>query len=160
MAQPDSYLHKTTEALALSDSEFTGKLWSLYLATLKSAQYKKQNFRLGIFRSDYLIDKKKGTEQIKQVEFNTVSVSFAGLSEKVDRLHSYLNRANKYDPKGPIYNDQNMVISDSGYLLSKALPKLWNRISHNKVLLQLLILLSHSLCKETREMCLIKRSWN
>ena len=70
-----------------------------------------------------MIDKKKGTEQIKQVEFNTVSVSFAGLSEKVDRLNSYLNRANKYDPKGPIYNDQNMVISDSGYLLSKALAK-------------------------------------
>ena len=123
MAHPDSFLHKTTEALALSDSEFTGKLWSLYLATLKNSQYKKQTFRLGIFRSDYLIDKRKGAEQIKQVEFNTVSVSFAGLSEKVDRLHCYLNKANKYDPRGPYYNEQNMVISDSGYLLSKALAK-------------------------------------
>ncbi|CAI4051002.1 hypothetical protein SKDZ_15G1090 [Saccharomyces kudriavzevii ZP591] len=122
MARSDSFLFKTTQALALSDPEFTGKLWSLYLDTLSVGEKKKkQNLKLGIFRSDYLIDKKNGNDQIKQVEFNTVSVSFAGLAGKVDRLHTYLNKANKYDFKGSYYNEQDMVISDSGFLLSKAL---------------------------------------
>ncbi|EJS41788.1 gsh2p [Saccharomyces arboricola H-6] len=121
MAHSDSFMHKETEAMALSDSEFTGKLWSLYLDTLKLTGSEKQPLKLGIFRSDYLIDKKSGNDQIKQVEFNTVSVSFAGLSGKVDRLHTYLNKANKYDYQGPYYSEQDMVVSDSGFLLSKAL---------------------------------------
>lgn len=123
IAHSDSLLHKETEAMALSDPEFTGRLWSLYLETLKIAANRKQALRLGIFRSDYLIDKKNDNDQIKQVEFNTVSVSFAGLSGKIDRLHTFLNKANKYDIKGPYYNESDMIVSESGFLLSKALAK-------------------------------------
>lgn len=70
-----------------------------------------------------MIDKKNDNDQIKQVEFNTVSVSFAGLSGKIDRLHTFLNKANKYDIKGPYYNESDMIVSESGFLLSKALAK-------------------------------------
>lgn len=44
---------------------------------------------LGIFRSDYLLHQATPDREpeIKQVEFNTVSISFASLGTKVSDLH-------------------------------------------------------------------------
>jgi len=42
--------------------------------------------RLGIHRSDYMLQ----NGQIKQVELNTIASSFAGLSSRVAKLHSFL----------------------------------------------------------------------
>lgn len=61
---------------------------------------------MGVFRSDYIVHKDesgfkgKGTAAIKQVEFNTVSVSFGSLSSKVSQLHSYLANSGTYGPSG------------------------------------------------------------
>lgn len=47
-----------------------------------------QEVSLGLLRGDYLLDyPDKAT--IKQVEFNTVSVSFAGGGTQLTRLHRY-----------------------------------------------------------------------
>ena len=56
----------------------------------------------GINRSDYLLDYKKGYKEnwmdeaeLKQVEINTISAAFAGLSGKVSQLHDYLEGSNR-----------------------------------------------------------------
>lgn len=51
-----------------------------------------QPFQLGIFRNDYLLHMPPGQlPKLKQVEFNTISVSFAALSERVAALHRYVS---------------------------------------------------------------------
>lgn len=103
------WLVEELEQLAAVDPEFTGKLFKLFKEfTLKS----KQTTKFGIFRSDYLVDRK--SQSIKQVEFNTVSVSFPGLSSKVGELHSFLNAMGKYDNKGdPFYQAGELHVSES-----------------------------------------------
>lgn len=65
--------------------EFTAKIWELYQIVQKEGIA--QPLSLGIFRSDYLLDYKNGDISIKQVELNTISASFGGLSSKVSELH-------------------------------------------------------------------------
>ncbi|KAG8240409.1 hypothetical protein J437_LFUL003123 [Ladona fulva] len=45
-------------------------------------------FSLGLLRSDYLIN--CGTDNIKQVEINTIASSFAGISVKITNMNSYV----------------------------------------------------------------------
>jgi len=117
------FLHEIIQDLAKFDSEFTGKLWSTYLKAKKNGIV--QPLSLGIFRSDYMINEIEGAKpQIKQIEFNTVSVSFGGLSAKVGELHKYLNNHGDYDINGtsePYYKDQDLPISESIEKLSEGL---------------------------------------
>lgn len=116
------WLIKETEQLAKVDPDFTGKLLKLYQEkTAKS----KQTTNFGIFRSDYLIDEK--TKSVKQVEFNTVSVSFGGLSSKVGELHSYLNVMGKYDTKGkPFYQAGELHTSESHVFIVRGILNAMN----------------------------------
>lgn len=78
--------------LSKHDADFTGKLFEVY-QKLKNIQ----PLSLGLFRSDYMVH--QDTNEIKQIEFNTVSVSFGGLSTKIGQLHQYLNGSGQYDNK-------------------------------------------------------------
>lgn len=50
-----------------------------------------QNLSLGLFRSDYMADVTPNRDPaLKQVEFNTISASFGGLSDLVGSLHTEL----------------------------------------------------------------------
>lgn len=110
------WLTNETIKLANFDSEFTGKLWKLYLEAVKNGIT--QKLKLGVFRSDYLVDKR--STDIKQVEFNTVSVSFGGLSTKVGQLHNYLNETGSYS-LGTKFYQQEIPTSESDSLLAKGL---------------------------------------
>ncbi|CCH58263.1 hypothetical protein TBLA_0A04700 [Henningerozyma blattae CBS 6284] len=113
----DNWLTQRMEEFADADPEFTGKLWALYLEVKKIGI--SQKLKLGVFRSDYLVDQK--SKQIKQVEFNTVSVSFGGLSSKVGELHQFLNDTGKYSPRGlPFYLNE-IPVSASSQLLADGL---------------------------------------
>ncbi|KAL5596612.1 hypothetical protein BROUX41_001938 [Berkeleyomyces rouxiae] len=72
--------------------EFTVNLWKIH-ERVKAEGYV-QPLSLGLFRSDYMVHENvtngKTTLQAKQVEFNTISVSFGGLSSKTSQLHRYL----------------------------------------------------------------------
>ncbi|QLL34060.1 hypothetical protein HG536_0F03850 [Torulaspora globosa] len=112
------WLTQESIKLAKYDNEFTGKLWELYLKAKK--QGIAQKLRLGIFRSDYLIDKR--TNEAKQVEFNTISVSFGASSTKVGELHDFLNKAGKYSANsGDRFYQSEIPVSDSTPLLAKGL---------------------------------------
>jgi glutathione synthase len=80
----EKWLLEIMKELATFDPDFTGKLLDIHLRL--SNKPVTQYLTAGLFRSDYIVHK---GSQIKQVEFNTVSVSFGGLSSKVSKLHRY-----------------------------------------------------------------------
>ncbi|QPG73142.1 hypothetical protein FOA43_000448 [Brettanomyces nanus] len=112
------WLINVIEALAPVDSSFTGMLYQSYLKAQKKGIV--QPISLGIARSDYMYD--TTTQQIKQVEFNTVSVSFAGLSRCVGQLHKFCNDNGLYTSNGDAYyDDSDLPVSDSSLGLARGL---------------------------------------
>lgn len=93
----NQWLDLIIDKLAPSDPGFTGKLWETHKKTLVDGQ-PIQPLTMGLFRSDYMIDQKDNGSELspKQVEFNTVSVSFGGLTSKVADLHRYLVATGSY----------------------------------------------------------------
>lgn len=117
------FLSEIIDDLAKFDSGFTGKLWEIFLKAKKIGI--SQPLSLGIFRSDYMVNEIEGLKpQIKQIEFNTVSVSFGGLSTKVGELHRYLNNHGDYDigeGTDKYYDEKDLPISKSITKLSEGL---------------------------------------
>lgn len=70
--------------------DFISNLWKVHLAVQKEGYV--QTLSLGLFRSDYMIHapSTSASPSLKQVEFNTISSSFGGLSSLVASLHSEL----------------------------------------------------------------------
>lgn len=102
------------DSLSGFDKDFTGKLYSTYLEAVKQGGGKvAQPLSLGVFRSDYMFNETDNS--IKQIEFNTVSVSFGGLSTKVGQAHNYLNKSGAYDNEysNKYYLDSELPVSDS-----------------------------------------------
>ncbi|MED6172168.1 Glutathione synthetase [Stylosanthes scabra] len=63
--------------------EFTSRLLDIHSKMLEIN--KKEDIRLGLHRSDYMLDEQ--TKSLLQIELNTISSSFAGLSSLVSELH-------------------------------------------------------------------------
>lgn len=103
------WLLNIAEELSKFDPGFTGKLYECY----KKAKNEgiAQNVSLALTRSDYMFD--TITKEIKQVEYNTVSVSFAGLSNKVGLAHKYLNDSGLYKYGKRYYDEAELPISES-----------------------------------------------
>ncbi|MBW0462859.1 hypothetical protein O181_002574 [Austropuccinia psidii MF-1] len=70
---------------------FIGKFYEIW-EKVENDGKSNSHLSLGIFRSDYLLHQENLNVplEIKQVEFNTVSVSFGGLGTKISELHRYL----------------------------------------------------------------------
>ena len=66
--------------------DFLLNLWRIH-EEVKKEGYTHEH-ALGLFRSDYMLD--AATDTVKQVEFNTISSSFGGLSSRVSQLHTDL----------------------------------------------------------------------
>ncbi|KAG0682506.1 hypothetical protein C6P40_001682 [Pichia californica] len=110
-----NWLTETIQDLANHDKDFTGKLWECYKQA--SANGIVQDVSLALIRSDYMYD--EILDQIKQVEFNTVSVSFGGLSAKVGKVHNYLNQIGLYGKD--YYSTDELPISESDKKLAAGL---------------------------------------
>ena len=69
----------------IEKDEFTKKLYQVYQAVCVRKEHGRvpQKARLGLLRSDYMVDTSGDAPSLLQVELNTVSVSFAGLSGQV-----------------------------------------------------------------------------
>ncbi|KAL1995193.1 hypothetical protein VTN49DRAFT_1380 [Thermomyces lanuginosus] len=89
IARDEEWLGKIMEELIDVD-DFIANLWKIHLRVKEEGYV--QKLSLGLFRSDYLIHAPSNTSNpsLKQVEFNTISSSFGGLSSRVARLHSEL----------------------------------------------------------------------
>lgn len=66
--------------------EFTSRLLDIHSKMLQLN--KKEEIRLGLHRSDYMLDEQ--TKSLLQIELNTISSSFAGFSTLVTQLHRYI----------------------------------------------------------------------
>ncbi|KAA8647618.1 glutathione synthase [Aspergillus tanneri] len=85
----EEWLGKIMEDLIDVD-DFISNLWKTHLAVKKEGYV--QTLSLGLFRSDYMAHAPSNSTapSLKQVEFNTISSSFGGLSSLVTSLHSEL----------------------------------------------------------------------
>lgn len=114
VAAQKPWLVDVVDSLAHFDEDFTGMLYRTYLRAVEHGNGKvAQPLTLGVFRLDYMYN--QTDHSIKQIEFNTVSVSFGGLSTKVGQLHNYLNFSGAYDNTytNKYYSEHDLPISDS-----------------------------------------------
>ncbi|XP_031628682.1 glutathione synthetase-like isoform X2 [Contarinia nasturtii] len=94
----DTEFLRETLSNTIKVDEFTRKLFEIYEKILADKDSTQETRSLGLFRSDYMTHSLE-TNEIKQVEFNTIASSFAGISSNFQSLHSFvlteLNHADK-----------------------------------------------------------------
>lgn len=114
VAKHRDWLINIIRELSAFDRDFTGRLFDSYNEAIKQSPNNTlvQPVSLALVRSDYMVDTKGLAPQIKQVEFNTVSVSFGALSSKVGQLHNHLNSSGYYGGK-KYYTEKELPISNS-----------------------------------------------
>ncbi|KAB8237647.1 glutathione synthase [Aspergillus alliaceus] len=85
----EEWIGKIMEDLIDVD-DFISHLWKVHLSVKKEGYA--QTLSLGLYRSDYMVNAPphSTTPSLKQVEFNTISSSFGGLSSLVTSLHTEL----------------------------------------------------------------------
>ncbi|KAG0287561.1 hypothetical protein BGZ96_008524 [Linnemannia gamsii] len=97
ISQDDAFLKEIMESLSSVD-DFVKRLYDLYVEVKKEGIA--QPASLGVHRSDYIINLSQGQAfsdaEIKQVELNTISVSFGSLSSLTADLHRYLQATTGY----------------------------------------------------------------
>eukprot|EP01134_Creolimax_fragrantissima_P002824 CFRG2824T1 len=82
------FLHNTLRKAAEGD-HFTMKLLDIHATALEHGIT--QNIRMGLYRSDYMLDGPDATTaKIKQVEINTIAASFGSLGSKIPNVHRYI----------------------------------------------------------------------
>lgn len=119
VSRNNEWLENVVSELAGFDPDFTGKLFDIHLK-VKKASGPQQPLSAGLFRSDYIVSDK---DQIKQVEFNTVSVSFGALSSRVSELHDYLISNGVYGIEYPL---QSVPVSPALKELANSLAQVHN----------------------------------
>jgi len=89
IASDEAWLEEIMRELIEVD-DFLANLWKIHLAVKEEGYV--QDISLGMFRSDYMLNSPEdsSTPSLKQVEFNTISSSFGGLSLLVARMHTEL----------------------------------------------------------------------
>ncbi|KAF9382550.1 hypothetical protein CPC16_009300 [Podila verticillata] len=97
ISEDDAFLKEIMESLSHVD-DFVKRLYDMYITVKKEGIA--QPASLGIHRSDYIIHLNPGQDfseaAIKQVELNTISVSFGSLSSLTADLHRYLQATTGY----------------------------------------------------------------
>ncbi|XP_061348459.1 glutathione synthetase, chloroplastic-like [Gastrolobium bilobum] len=103
--------------------EFTSRLLDIHSKMLEIN--KKEEIRLGLHRSDYMLDEK--TKSLLQIELNTISSSFAGLGSLVTELHrNILSHYGKLLGLDSNRVPANPAVSQN----SEALAKAWNEYNN------------------------------
>ncbi|KAG6902416.1 hypothetical protein C0995_000342 [Termitomyces sp. Mi166 len=92
--------------------DFIGQLWTGWRGLRDKGLA--QSLHLGLFRSDYLVHSPPDEPtSLKQVEFNTISVSFGSLSHRTARLHRYLYASTQYYNTSPDLRAENFPENDT-----------------------------------------------
>ncbi|KAK9062281.1 hypothetical protein SSX86_019467 [Deinandra increscens subsp. villosa] len=111
---------------------FTSRLLDIHSQMLQIG--KKEDIRLGLHRSDYMLDEK--TNLLLQIELNTISCSFSGLGCLVSKLHrSLLSHYGK--PLG--LDSQKVPINDSASKFADALAKAWTEYSNPSAVVMVVV---------------------
>ncbi|XP_071735471.1 glutathione synthetase, chloroplastic [Rutidosis leptorrhynchoides] len=102
---------------------FTSRLLDMHSRMLQIG--KKEDIRLGLHRSDYMLDEK--TDLLLQIELNTISCSFSGLSCLVSELHRSL--LYQYE-KSLGLDSQKVPINASASKFAEVLAKAWTEFNN------------------------------
>ncbi|KAF5382619.1 hypothetical protein D9615_002766 [Tricholomella constricta] len=114
IAQDEEFLDRImgTENGVGKVDDFIGQLWTGWKQLRDEGLV--QPLHLGLFRSDYLLHTPPGqSPTLKQVEFNTISVSFGSLSERTAGLHRYLQASTQYYNTSPHLRLENFPENDT-----------------------------------------------
>ncbi|KAK9377814.1 glutathione synthase [Lipomyces chichibuensis] len=129
VADDSEFLTKITTELADVD-DFMSDLWKLYLEVDEiTGGVPAQALTLGLFRSDYLLHTTSTAEpSIRQVELNTISASFGGLSSRAADCHRFLRKSGLYGTAAgsEFLKDETMPVNPSARGLAKGLG-----VAHN-----------------------------
>ncbi|KAL1542266.1 Glutathione synthetase [Salvia divinorum] len=111
---------------------FTSRLLDIHAKMLD--MNKKEDIRLGLHRSDYMVD--ENTNLLLQIELNTISSSFAGLSCLVSDLHrSLLHRFKQYLALDPKRVPENA----SANQFAEALQKAWSEYNNPRAVVMIVV---------------------
>ncbi|RDB14681.1 Glutathione synthetase [Hypsizygus marmoreus] len=114
IAQDEEFLDRVmgTENGVGKVDDFIGQLWTGWKQLRDEGLV--QPLQLGLYRSDYLVHTTpEQPPSLKQVEFNTISVSFASLSERTAALHRYLYASTHYYNASPHLREENFPANNS-----------------------------------------------
>ncbi|AES82541.2 homoglutathione synthetase [Medicago truncatula] len=116
-------LSKTKKA-----DEFTSRLLDIHAKMLE--MNKKEEIRMGLFRSDYMLDEK--TKSLLQIEMNTISTSFSGVGVVMTELHR--NILSHYGKLLGLDSERVPVnTADSRY--AEALAKAWKEYNNPRAVI-------------------------
>ncbi|XP_074068201.1 glutathione synthetase isoform X1 [Macrotis lagotis] len=88
VSQDSAFLEQTLSSTIKID-DFIARLFSIYKQVLKEGVA--QTVFLGLNRSDYMFNRSAaGPPVLKQIEINTISASFGGLSSKTPAVHRHI----------------------------------------------------------------------
>ena len=98
VAEDEDWLYQTTSDLIATDP-LASALWKVYFTVKKEGFV--QDLVLGIFRSDYMLQRaRSGFEKdlsIKQVEFNSFFVAGGAHADRIAGMHRHLTQKGNYD---------------------------------------------------------------
>uniref|UniRef100_A0A453K115 Glutathione synthetase n=1 Tax=Aegilops tauschii subsp. strangulata TaxID=200361 RepID=A0A453K115_AEGTS len=112
--------------------DFTSRLLDIHRKMMDAN--KKENIRLGLHRSDYMLDSE--TNSLLQIELNTISVSFPGLCSIVTELHRTL--INQYG--NLLCLDAKRVPgNEASRQFAKALAKAWDEFNVDSAVVMMIV---------------------
>uniref|UniRef100_A0A453NG26 Glutathione synthase substrate-binding domain-containing protein n=1 Tax=Aegilops tauschii subsp. strangulata TaxID=200361 RepID=A0A453NG26_AEGTS len=114
--------------------DFTARLLEIHAKMM--AVNKKEDIRLGLHRSDYMLDSE--TNSLLQIELNTISTSFPGLGSLVSELHRTL--LNQYGEVLGL-DSERIPRNWAAIQFAEALGKAWVEYNNERSTVYL-----HSLC--------------
>ncbi|XP_052118866.1 glutathione synthetase, chloroplastic [Arachis duranensis] len=112
--------------------EFTSRLLDIHSKMLEIN--KKEDIRLGLHRSDYMLDEQ--TNSLLQIELNTISSSFAGLSSLVSKLHR--NTLSHYGKLLGL-DSERVPANNSVNLFVEALAKAWSEYNNPRAVIMFIV---------------------
>lgn len=130
---------------------FTGRLLDIHSKMLEIN--KKEDIRLGLHRSDYMLDDE--TKTLLQIELNTISSSFSGLCCLVSELHRNLL---KYYGKDLGLDSKRVPGNTAVRGFADALAQAWNEYNNSSAVIMIVVQTEernmydqHWLCVELKE---------
>ncbi|XP_060793891.1 glutathione synthetase-like [Neoarius graeffei] len=131
VSQSPRFLEEALASTIKVDS-FTSKLFSIY----RQVQQEPQDMAiiLCLNRSDYMIDHVDGKEALKQIEINTISASFGGLSSRTPNVHRHILKVAGLLEESKLILDNNPAAG-----LAKGLAKAWELYGSERAVVMFLV---------------------
>ncbi|XP_046544103.1 glutathione synthetase-like [Haliotis rubra] len=128
VAHDHNFLEKALKNVLQVD-DFTQGLWKIYTQVREEGYT--QPLSLGLFRNDFMLDVKDlDNVQPKQVEFNTISASFAGLTTSTVLMHRFT-----LDMIGKHYSAEEVPDNDPALGLAHGMVKAWELYGRKQAVL-------------------------